>query len=490
MAHAPLVLSLADERATVRLGQDLAAAVRPGDVVALSGDLGTGKTTLARALVRALAADPLLDVPSPTFTLVQSYDTSVPVHHFDLYRLTAPEDFDELGFDALASQSAVTLVEWPERTDRLPADAIRLELDHAGHGRRATIAAPPAAHGRIARALAARSFLDGAGAVDADRSHLAGDASARSYQRITVAGLPTRILMDSPPLVLGPPVKDGLAYAEIAHTARSVHAFVAIAALLHSRSVSVPEIYACDVDRGLVLLEDLGTESIVSAAGEPIVERYRMAAELLADLHAEAWPTRAAAGPVVHPIPPFDRAAMLIEAELMLDWYLPGVLGREASPGERQAFAAAWNAVLDRLAGQPYGFMHRDFQSTNLIWRGERAGLKRIAVIDFQDALIGPTAYDLASLALDARVTMTPELEAATVDAYRARRSGAGGFDADGFAMAYAIMAAQRKTKLLGIFVRLHRRDGKPQYLAHLPRIRDYLRRVLVHPALAPVATL
>jgi len=96
----------------------------------------------------------------------------------------------------------------------------------------------------------------------------------------------------------------------------------------------------------------------------------------------------------------------------------------------------------------------------------------------------------LASLALDARVTMTPELEAATVDAYRARRSGAGGFDADGFAMAYAIMAAQRKTKLLGIFVRLHRRDGKPQYLAHLPRIRDYLRRVLVHPALAPVATL
>src|SRR5690349_37643 len=122
--EAPLDLFLADERATVRLGQDLAAAIRAGDVLALRGDLGAGKTTLARALIRALASDPLLDVPSPTFTLVQSYDTPIPLRHFDLYRLGAPEEFDELGFDALDSEAAVTLVEWPERTDRLPGTAI------------------------------------------------------------------------------------------------------------------------------------------------------------------------------------------------------------------------------------------------------------------------------------------------------------------------------------------------------------------------------
>src|SRR3990170_8901424 len=111
---------LRDERATVRLGEDLAMALRAGDVLALSGDLGAGKTTLARGLIRAMAGDERLDVPSPTFTLVQSYETRVPLHHFDLYRLTSPSEFDELGLDELLATGAA-LVEWPERaSERLP----------------------------------------------------------------------------------------------------------------------------------------------------------------------------------------------------------------------------------------------------------------------------------------------------------------------------------------------------------------------------------
>jgi len=129
--------------------------------------------------------------------------------------------------------------------------------------------------------------------------------------------------------------------------------------------------------------------------------------------------------------------------------------------------------------------MLRDFHSPNIIWRGELQGHDRLGIIDFQDALIGPAAYDVASLAMDARVTVPEKIEAAVTKTYVAARQAAGGFDAESFGEAYAIMAAQRNSKILGIFVRLDRRDGKPDYLKHLPRIRDYLRRALAHPALA-----
>ena len=97
---------LPDEGATTRLGEDLAMALRAGDVLALSGDLGAGKTTLARGLIRAMAGDEGLDVPSPTFTLVQSYDTRVPLNHFDLYRLGSPDELDELGLDEMLATGA------------------------------------------------------------------------------------------------------------------------------------------------------------------------------------------------------------------------------------------------------------------------------------------------------------------------------------------------------------------------------------------------
>lgn len=132
----------------------------------------------------------------------------------------------------------------------------------------------------------------------------------------------------------------------------------------------------------------------------------------------------------------------------------------------------------------------RDYHSPNLIWRPEREGDDRLGVIDFQDAMIGPAAYDVASLAVDARVTISPELERATVEAYCAARAAAGPFDRAAFDRAYAIMAAQRNSKIIGIFVRLNERDGKPHYLRHLPRIRDYLRRALAHPDLAELKAL
>lgn len=482
---------LGDEAATMRLGEDLAMALRPGDVLALQGDLGAGKSTLARALIRALADDGALEVPSPTFTLVQSYDTRVPVHHFDLYRLSSADELEELGFPDILKDGAA-LIEWPGRADdRLPDTTITVELVHQDEGRSVRFVGEGAGYQRIARSLAMRDFLERSGWGAAQRRHFVGDASARSYEIVSLPDHAPRVLMNSPRLVLGPAVRDGRPYAEIAHTAQTVAAFVGVDRLLREAGVSAPEIHAQDLDEGFLLIEHLGTEGLLTSAGAPIVERYALVSELLASMHGKRWSDRVAvARDMFHVVPPFDRDAMLIEAELLIDWYLPAIRGSAPSERERNAFRAAWNAVLDRLGGAELTLMLRDVQSPNFIWREDRKGFDKLGVVDFQDALIGPSAYDVASLALDPRVTIEPAFERAVVDAYVAARTLAGRFDRSAFEEAYAIMGAQRHSKILGIFVRLDRRDGKPHYLKHLPRIRDYLRRLLVHPALAEVRVL
>lgn len=480
-----LSLHLADETATNRLGEDIAMILAPGDVLALHGDLGMGKSTLARAIIRALANDLSLEVPSPTFTLVQAYATRVPVQHFDLYRLGSPDELDELGFSEAIREGAA-IIEWPERAeDALPRDAVHVRLDEEGEGRRITISAPDAFIAKLSRSLAIRSFLDKAGYASARRAFLVGDASARAYESIIEDGRDTIILMNAPKRPDGPPIRDGLPYSRIAHLAETVTPFVAIAKALRDEGFAAPQIPAADLDQGLLLVEHLGTQGVLDAEGKPVPERYIAAAELLAEMHKRSWPQKIeVADGLVHEIPPYDRRAMGIETELVTDWYLPHVAGRQTSEAERQEFAEAWSAAFDIVANAEKSLVLRDYHSPNLIWRADRNGHDRIGLIDFQDAVIGPSAYDVASLAQDARVTISPELEAEIVEAYCEAR---GDFDRAGFEAAYAIMAAQRNSKILGIFVRLNLRDGKPGYMKHLPRIRDYVSRSISHPALASV---
>ena len=284
--------------------------------------------------------------------------------------------------------------------------------------------------------------------------------------------------MNAPALVLGPPVRDGKPYAEIAHTARSVAAFVAIDRALAAEGFAVPEILAQDLDAGLPADRPsrLGRRSRRRRPADrgALRRRRRTAGRAPHATHGRA--DIAAAPGVVHDVPPFDRDAMLIEVDLLVDWYLPCMTGEP--PSTTRARGVSRRLERGRLAGwnRPrQTLVLRDFHSPNIIWRDDRPGHDRLGIIDFQDALMGPAAYDVASLAMDARVTVPPEIEASTVAAYVAARQRAGAFDEAAFAEAYAIMAAQRNSKILGIFVRLDRRDGKPAYLKHLPRIRDYL---------------
>jgi aminoglycoside/choline kinase family phosphotransferase len=178
---------------------------------------------------------------------------------------------------------------------------------------------------------------------------------------------------------------------------------------------------------------------------------------------------------------------MLVEIGLMLDWYLPD-RGAVLADDVRAEFVTMWRDLLAKPAAAAKIWVMRDFHSPNLIWLGERQGIARVGIIDFQDAVLGPASYDLVSLLQDARIDVPEPLELALLTRYiKARRAADDSFDPAGFAELYAVMSAQRNTRLLGTFARLNRRDGKPHYLRHQPRIWTYLTRSLAHPVLAPL---
>ncbi|NKJ35731.1 tRNA (adenosine(37)-N6)-threonylcarbamoyltransferase complex ATPase subunit type 1 TsaE [Rhizobium sp. SG570] len=482
-------LFLADDTATAQLGEDLALALKAGDCVALSGDLGAGKSSLARALLRAMADDVELDVPSPTFTLVQSYELRIPVSHFDLYRLGDPSELMELGFDE-ALQTGICLVEWPEMAEsELPKERIVIKLEHEGEGRRATIMAPARQMARIRRVLAIRAFLDASGYAGARRRFLTGDASLRAYESIYPRGEGSRvILMDWPPLPEGPAVLDGKPYPKVAHLAENAYPFVALADILRENGFATPEIFSVDYEQGILLIEDLGTDGVLDEHGRPIAERYRASVACLAHLHSLTIPHDIPVTPDhTHHIPDFDRTAMKMEARLLLDWHLPWKRGTPASDAERADYLAIWDQLIDQLDDAEKNLLLRDMHSPNIIWRAAEKGIQRIGLIDFQDAMIGPTSYDLASLVQDARVTIERDLHDQLISDYLALRHAEGGFDEAKFLKSWAIMSAQRNCKLAGLWVRLLQRDGKPGYLKHMPRTLAYLAIAFEHEALAPL---
>jgi N-acetylmuramate 1-kinase len=488
-AETIISLFLEDEAATGRLGEDLALALRVGDCLALSGDLGAGKSSLARAILRAMADDDGLEVPSPTFTLVQSYELRIPVSHFDLYRLGDPGELAELGLDD-ALDLGISLVEWPEMAgNELPEARIDLRLDNEGNGRRVSIRAPAAQMARIRRVLKIRSFLDEHGYRLAERRFLTGDASLRAYESIYPKGADTRvILMDWPRQPPGPPVLDGKPYPKVAHLAEDAFPFVAIAEVLHNNGFSAPAIYQADYQDGILLIEDLGTEGVLDEEGRPIAERYHESVACLAHLHSLAIPRDIQVTPThIHHIPDFDRTAMKMEARLLLDWYLPWKRGTEATDGERDEYLSIWDGLIDELKTAEQNLLLRDLHSPNIIWRPQETGIRRVGIIDFQDAMIGPTAYDLAALVQDARVTVDRDLFKQLMAKYISLRHARDGFDETGFLKSWAIMSAQRNCKLAGLWVRLKQRDGKPGYLKHMPRTLTYLDVAFEHEALAPL---
>jgi N-acetylmuramate 1-kinase len=484
-------LNLPDEQATERFAGEVACALEPGDLVTLSGDLGAGKTTFARALIRYLADDESMEVPSPSFTLLQTYELPrFPLVHTDFYRLSSAAELSELGFDDLP-ENAVVLMEWADRAaGLLPSDrldiAFRLAPENGAEARHTRYTGYGAFAARAERIGRLRTFLDGSGYGPAQRRRMQGDASTRIFERLALDDQ-SLVLMNAPPHPDGPPVRHGKPYSAIAHLAENTIPYVAVAAALRERKLSSPAILHADTDQGLIVMEDLGDERIVT--GEPpapIEDRYQVALDVLIALHRRRLPEAMPVSPhLEYRLPHYDLEAFLIEAQLLLDWYLHHVKA-PTSDDRRAAFIALWSAALEPALQATPTWVLRDYHSPNLLWLGDRIDIARIGVLDFQDCVIGPAAYDVASLLQDARVDVPENLELALLGRYvRARQVDDPRFEPAAFAQLYATLAAQRATKILGIFARLNRRDRKPQYLRHIPRVWRYLQRSLAHPALS-----
>jgi tRNA threonylcarbamoyl adenosine modification protein YjeE len=471
-----------------RLAQRLALVLKPGDVIAVSGPLGAGKTSFARMLLMRLGVTG--EIPSPTFSLVQTYAAPrFPVQHCDFYRIEA-RDVAELGLDDLLP-SAVTIIEWPERAaDWLPADRLDIALDETAepYQRRVVLTGQGSWGARLERLQALSDFVDTTPYAEAAAEYLQGDASARSYARLV---LPHRsaILMNAPRQADGPPIRDGKPYSALVHLAEDVTPFAAVAHELRRRGLAAPAIYAFDLDQGFLLIEDLGDRVFAAeiARGTDREELYATAVDVLLAIVAEPTPhLLEIEDHAPYRLPHYDAAAFLTEAQLLTDWFWPALSGCSTPDDVREAYAALWRPLLAHAAASDNTLILRDYHSPNLMWLPERGGLQKVGLLDFQDALIGPAAYDLVSLLQDARIDVPEALEARQFARYCAARSPSDpDFSSDEFSALYATLGAQRNSKILGIFARLAKRDGKRGYLAHIPRVARYLKRNLAHPALA-----
>lgn len=308
---------------------------------------------------------------------------------------------------------------------------------------------------RAARIVA---FLEASGWGAAARHRLPSDASFRRYERLTGGPKPA-LLMDAPP-----PQED-------------VRPYLTVARHLKRLGLSAPAVWAEDVAAGLLVIEDFGDATYAAelAKGADEAELYALAVDVLIALHRH--PDAASVK-----LPRYDEAAYFREAELLVDWYLPAITGRPAPHALKVDYLALWREALHHANSVPVSLVLRDFHIDNLMWLDERTGVARAGLLDFQDALIGPVAYDLVSLLEDARRDVPEDLIADMTDRYLAAFPD---LDRDAFAAASAVLSAQRNCKIIGIFTRLCVRDGKPVYLKHIPRVWRWLERDLAHPALA-----
>jgi len=336
-------------------------------------------------------------------------------------------------------------------------------------------------------------FLAASGWGDATKTPLPGDASTRRYVRLDRAGRKA-MLMDQPqnaeakdaPPGATPEERAKLGYNAMARLAAGdVNRFVAVANFLRKLGLTAPEVMAADPRAGFAILEDMGDDLYADVLKRGGDERalYASAADILAKLHEDRAPAVLAPG---LPLYPYDETAQLAEIGLMTEWFIPFALNRAATKDEIAEHRALWRKTLcDTVRSKPV-LVHRDYHAENLMWLPDRAGIQRVGLIDFQDAVAGSQAQDLMHLLEDARRDVSPETTQATIRHYFGVMRAKGlGLNEEPFRAEMAAISGQRNARIIGIFARLYRRDSKPRYLQFLPRVWGHLNRDLENPAMA-----
>ncbi len=339
-------------------------------------------------------------------------------------------------------------------------------------------------------------FLKGAGLADARRDPLPGDASTRRYERLTTPGGATLMLMDQAPSAESPPcdpawTPDQRRAAGWNATARlsagRIEAFAAVADLFRGAGLSTPEIIAVDAPRGLAVIEDFGDALFarVIETGEAEEPLYLAAVEAMAALHAQGAPPAALTGAGGDwPLLAYDATALQGGADLFVQWLPKLGPALDFGPAALAEWAEVWALVAARGEAGASVAAHRDYHAENLIWLPQREGVRRVGMIDFQDAVLAHPSWDLHSLLQDARRDVAPELEAVALNHYFEIMPGV---DREPFLRDYAALAALNEARILGIFARLIARDGKPRYRSFMPRMWRHLEANLKKPGMETV---
>lgn len=340
------------------------------------------------------------------------------------------------------------------------------------------------------RSEALERLLEQTGFAEAERVPLAGDASTRCYERLR-AGDRRAVLMDAPPKE-DPPCPAGATPAErramgwnaVARLAASrVEAFAAVASYLRSMGLTAPEIYGTDASAGFAVLEDLGDDLYANVIGGSAEEipLYQAAAQLLAHVHSVEAPAKLAAPDgAIWPILDYDALALEVNADLFVEW-LPKAQDIRIDDAHRARWEKVRDGLIVKALGFPRAFTIRDYHAENLLWLPERGGLKRVGLLDFQDAVRGWRAWDFSMLLHDARRDVSGEAQDAAIGAYL-DITGAGEGE---FRRELAVLGAINIMRILGIFSRLMARDKKMRYGEFMPRMWGHLARTLQNPALA-----
>lgn len=474
-----------NESETESLAREIARYAVAGDFIRLEGTLGMGKTTFARAFIRALAGDEALAVPSPTFNLMQVYDeTRLPVVHVDAYRMADASELHMLDLEPYYA-NGVTLMEWCSNVEEgLPqyeppqryvmesevGDFLTVELadyENNPDQRQITLKANgtwrerfgllPADVMRPQTQKGRQAFLKSCGYEDVSLTPTSPDCSFRTYYRFEEKG-EKRIVMDAPPPV------------------EKVSDFTTMVKFYQEIGLKVPHVFAEDTKGGYLLLEDLGDTSLNKMCQDTEKQKDWLSVAIDTLIHVANAPK----ADVWH----YTADSMWQEAKRFTDWYLPYVTGHATHIADREAFKNAWFTCFEKVKNLPQTTCHYDYHVDNLMCMGDEPKVDNLGLIDFQDARIGPVSLDVACLLEDRFPAGAPLRE-------ELRQRFLSGLDEkvsyDDFMAGYYLCLLHRFFKITGLLVRLQERDKRQNVMGRMDEVWQTIHKCLEHEACAPI---
>ncbi len=445
----------------------IAPIFEKGDLLALNGEIGSGKTTLTKHLINYLTATRIDEINSPTYNLCQTYSNEdLIISHYDFYRLDYLQEIEELDIND-SIKNNFTIIEWANKfSSILPKDHIEIQIDNKSDKREYKILF----HGEYAKKIAGHknrlSFLSNSNLNIKKITNMRGDASKRKYYRVN-DGTENFVLMDA--------LEDSINKTT---TSKTITDFIIFRQYLEDIGLRVPKIYEFDIQKQLILEEDLGLttydelysklsfQDLINPAIESLLILVHSNYKNINDLDGKAFEPQN-----------FDEKVFINESKIFIDYYWPYVKNSICPEEEKYEFLSIIEKIYSDLSTDKT-LVLRDYHSPNLHYLQNEKGHKKCALIDFQDALLGHPLYDLVSLAQDARFTISEDQERYIVDTFEDKfLFNDFQLSKSSFNEQYKILAIQRSLKILGIFARLSLLEGKNNYIIHMPRVLDYIRR-------------